>query len=84
MPKISVIVPVYNVEKYVAQCLDSLLGQTMQDIEIICIDDKSPDNALQILREYGTRDCRVRIIELEKNSGVSVARNTGKIGRAHV
>lgn len=77
MPKISVVVPVYNVEKYVAQCLDSLLGQTMHDIEIICVDDKSPDNALQILREYAARDNRVRIIEQEKNGGVSVARNTG-------
>lgn len=77
MPKISVIVPCYNVEKYIRTCLDSLLNQTLRDIEIICVDDKSPDNTLEILREYESRDTRVRVIAQPQNMGVSIARNTG-------
>ena len=77
MPKVSVIVPCYNVEKYICTCLDSLLNQTLRDIEIICVDDKSPDNVLEILHQYAKRDSRIRVIELPENAGVSVARNTG-------
>ena len=76
-PEISIIVPVYNVEPYVARCLDSLIEQTLRDIEIICVDDKSTDNSLSILYEYAKKDKRIRVIALEKNSGVSTARNTG-------
>ena len=76
-PKISVIVPVYNVAPYLARCLDSLVGQTMSDIEIICIDDKSTDNSLEILREYERKDKRIHVIALDKNSGVATARNAG-------
>ena len=77
MPKVSVIVPCYNVEQYVAKCLSALCGQTLKDIEIICIDDKSTDNTLQILQEFASKDDRVKLFELSKNSGVAVARNTG-------
>lgn len=75
MPQISVIIPVYNTEKYLADCLDSVLTQTLSDIEIICIDDGSTDNSLKILQEYVQRDNRIKIIQ-QKNMGVVTARNT--------
>lgn len=77
VPKVSIIVPCYNVEKYVGQCLDSLLKQTLTDIEIICIDDKSTDGTLSILKKYAKQDARIVVKSLACNSGVSVARNTG-------
>lgn len=77
MPKVSVIVPCYNVAPYIGACLDSLINQTLDDIEIICVDDKSTDNTLAIIKERMPQDSRIKIIELPKNSGVSVARNTG-------
>ena len=77
IPEVSVIVPVYNVEPYLRRCLDSLVNQTLEDIEIICINDCSPDNSLATLKEYAERDGRINIIDFEKNQGVSVARNTG-------
>ena len=76
MPKVSVIVPIWNVEKYLPKCLDSLINQTLKDIEIICINDGSPDNCLNILKEYQAKDNRIIIID-QKNQGVSVARNKG-------
>lgn len=76
MPKISIIVPVYNVDKYLRQCLDSLLNQTLKDIEIICINDGSTDNCLQILEEYAKKDIRIKVIS-QRNKGLSGARNTG-------
>ncbi|EHQ91862.1 glycosyltransferase family 2 protein [Desulfosporosinus youngiae] len=76
MPKISVVVPVYNVEKYIAECLESLVNQTFKDIEIIIVDDGSPDNSAKIYKEYAALDSRVKVIE-KKNAGVSEARNTG-------
>ena len=75
-PKISVIIPVYNVEKYLARCLDSVLAQHFPDVEILCIDDGSTDGSLSILREYAARDSRIRVLE-QKNSGASAARNAG-------
>ena len=77
MSKISIIVPCYNVEKWVGRCLDSLIGQTLSDIEIICIDDKSTDNTLTILKQYADADERISIIEMPENRGVAVARNMG-------
>lgn len=77
MPKVSVIVPCYNVAPYVGACLDSLVNQTLHDIEIICVDDKSTDNTAEIVRERARTDSRIKLIELPKNGGVSVARNTG-------
>lgn len=76
MIKVSIIVPVYNVEKYLRECLDSLIGQTLKDIEIITINDGSPDNSLQILEEYAAKDARVKVIN-QKNAGLSAARNRG-------
>lgn len=75
-PKISIIVPVYNVEAYLPQCLDSLINQTYGNLEIICVNDGSPDGSGEILREYAVRDARVYIIE-QVNQGLSGARNTG-------
>ncbi|GHT32932.1 hypothetical protein FACS1894214_4880 [Planctomycetales bacterium] len=74
MPKISVIIPVYKVEQYLRQCLDSVIAQTFKDIEIICVDDGSPDNCPQILEEYAANDFRIRVIHKE-NGGLSSARN---------
>ena len=62
MPKVSIIVPVYNVEKYLPQCLDSILKQTFTDFECICVNDGSPDNSLAILQEYAKKDDRIKII----------------------
>lgn len=74
IPKISVIIPAYKTAKYIQACMDSVLSQTMNDIEIICINDGSPDNALDIFNEYAKRDSRVRVID-QKNMGICVARN---------
>lgn len=76
MPKISIIVPVYNVEPYLRQCLDSLINQTYQNIEIICVDDGSTDSSGKILDQYAQTDSRLQSIHT-KNSGVASARNTG-------
>lgn len=76
MPKISIIVPVYNVQQYIGQCLESLVNQTFDDIEIIIVDDGSPDESYKIYEKYAEKDSRVRIIKKE-NAGVSEARNTG-------
>ena len=73
-PKISIIVPVYNVAPYLRQCLDSLVGQTYRDIEIICVDDGSTDESGEILDQYAADDPRIRVIHIG-NSGVSAARN---------
>lgn len=76
MPKVSIIVPVYNVEKYLPSCLDSLIKQTLTDIEILCINDGSTDNSLSILKKYSLNDTRIKIID-KSNEGVGNARNTG-------
>jgi glycosyltransferase involved in cell wall biosynthesis len=76
MVKISAIVPVYNVEEYLGECLDSLINQTFEDIEIICVNDGSTDSSPEILDEYQNMDSRIRIISQE-NRGLSGARNTG-------
>lgn len=77
MPKISIILPIYNVELHLKECLDSLINQTLKDIEIICIDDKSTDNSLSILKEYANYDNRIIVLEQEINQGPGVARNRG-------
>ena len=76
MPKVSVIIPIYNVEEYLRACLDSVLNQTLGDIEIICVDDGSTDCSAMILAEYAAKDSRVRIVA-QKNAGAGAARNTG-------
>ena len=74
--KVSVIVPVFNVESYLNESLDSILNQTLKDIEIICINDGSTDNSLDILETYSKKDKRIKIISKE-NEGQGVARNVG-------
>ncbi len=78
MARISIIIPVYNIEKYLPKCLDSLLNQTFQDFEIICVNDGSKDNSLVILEEYKNRDSRIKIITKE-NGGAGSARNRGLV-----
>lgn len=73
---ISIIVPIYKVEKYLRQCLDSLVNQTYSDIEIILVDDGSPDESSKIYEEYTKKDSRIKVIKQE-NQGLSGARNTG-------
>lgn len=75
MPSVSVIVPIYNVEEYLPRCLESLLNQTLQDIEIICIDDGSKDSSGAILDDYALRSTKIRAVHVN-NGGVSRARNT--------
>ena len=75
-PTVSIIVPVYNVEKYLRQCLDSILAQTLTDIEIICVDDGSTDASLEILHEYAAKDSRIWVINQE-NHGYGYALNRG-------
>ena len=77
IPKISIIIPAYNVEKYLRECLDSCVNQTLKDIEIICVDDCSPDNSIKILEEYQQKDPRIKIFRHEKNKNLGAARNTG-------
>ncbi|MCD8377341.1 MAG: glycosyltransferase [Candidatus Gastranaerophilales bacterium] len=76
MLKISVIVPIYNAEPYLSRCLESILNQTLSDIEIICVNDGSDDNSAKILEEYSKKDERIFVITQE-NGGMSAARNTG-------
>lgn len=77
MSKVSVIIPVYNVEEYLEKCLDSVCNQTLKEIEIICVNDCSPDNSLEILDVYSKKDSRIKILNRSKNGGLSAARNTG-------
>lgn len=74
MVKVSIIVPVYNVEKYLSKCLESLINQTLKDIEIICVNDGSGDNSLDILKNFAQKDSRIKIID-KQNEGVAIARN---------
>ena len=64
-PKVSVIIPVYNVEEYLRECLDSVVNQTLKEIEIICVDDGSTDNSLEILKEYAKKDNRISVLTQE-------------------
>ncbi|MBP0981297.1 MAG: glycosyltransferase family 2 protein, partial [Oscillospiraceae bacterium] len=83
-PKVSVIIPVYNTEKYLRECLDSVINQTLTDIEIICVDDASTDSSPEILAEYAAADSRITVITHEVNKKqaavkkTAVARATGK------
>lgn len=77
MSKVSVIIPVYNAKDYLRRCLDSVCNQTLQDIEIICVNDCSTDNSLEILQDYAQKDTRIKIIDCKKNGGESIARNIG-------
>lgn len=77
MAKVSIIVAAYNVADYIREALDSAVGQTLQDIEIVCVDDCSTDGTAEILQEYAVRDSRVRVIRHEQNQGPFAARHTG-------
>ena len=79
--KVSIVVPVYNGARYLKECLDSLLSQTLQDVEVIVVDDASTDSTPTVLSDYARRDPRVRVLTQKKNLGVSSARNLG-IGAA--
>ena len=76
MPKVSIIIPIYNVEKYLKECLDSVVNQTLKDIEIICVNDGSTDKSGQILDEYASKDNRIKVIHKE-NGGYGKAMNIG-------
>lgn len=80
MSKVSVIIPVYNAEEHIRQCLESVINQTLTDIEIICVDDGSTDCSLEILKEYEGKDSRIQVIQQE-NGGAGAARNAG-LGKA--
>jgi len=75
-PEVSVIMPVYNAAEHLRQCLDSVTGQTLRDIEIICVDDGSTDDSAAILKEYAARDSQIRVLTQE-NAGAGAARNRG-------
>ena len=75
-PKVSIIVPVYNVEKYIHRCVESLINQTLKDIEIILVDDESPDSCPSICDEYAQKDARIKVIH-KKNEGLGLTRNAG-------
>lgn len=77
MIKISVIVPVYNVENYLRECLESIINQTLKEIEILCIDDCSTDNSYSILEEYAKKDNRIILIKNLENKGGGYNRNIG-------
>lgn len=76
MPKVSVIIPVYNQAPYLAECLDSVLAQSLREIEVVCVDDGSTDGSERMLDDYAKRDLRVKVIH-QSNAGVAAARNNG-------
>ena len=76
-PLVTIAIAVYNTEKYLSDCMDSVVNQTYQNLEIICVNDCSTDKSLEILEEYASKDSRVKIITNEKNSGLGVTRNVG-------
>lgn len=75
-PKVSIVVPIYNVEKYLDRCIQSLLAQTLKEIEIILVDDESPDNCPQICDRYVAKYTYVKVVH-KKNDGLGQARNSG-------
>ncbi|EGJ3618626.1 glycosyltransferase family 2 protein, partial [Campylobacter jejuni] len=77
MPKISIILPTFNVEKYIAKALESCINQSFKDIEIIVVDDCGSDKSIDIAKEYAKKDERIKIIHNEENLGTFAARNNG-------
>ena len=77
MVQVSIILPVYNVEQYLRQCLDSITKQTFKDFEVVVVNDCSPDNSLQIIEEYQQKDSRIVLFNMPTNQGISKARNEG-------
>ena len=76
-PFVSILVPVYGAEKYLRRCLDSILNQNFEDMEVILVNDASPDRSLQIMEEYAAKDSRFKIIQHDRNYGRVKARKTG-------
>ena len=76
-PLVTVVVPFYNVENYIKDCLDSICNQSYQNLEIICVDDCGQDDSISIVEDYAKKDCRIKIIRHEHNKGLGGARNTG-------
>ena len=76
MPQVSVVIPVYNIEAHLRQCLDSVAGQTLSDLEVICVDDGSTDTSPAILEEYAQKDPRFQVVR-QANAGPGAARNRG-------
>lgn len=76
MKKVSIIIPVYNIEMFLPKCLESVIGQTYADLEIICVDDGTPDESAAVILSYAEKDGRIRLVS-QKNQGLSAARNTG-------
>ena len=76
-PLVSIVVPVYNVESYIEECLQSVCSQTYENLEIICVDDVGNDRSMDVVRSFAVKDCRIKIIEHDKNKGLAEARNTG-------
>ena len=76
-PKVSILIPVYNTAQYLPRCMSSVLEQTLKDIEIVVVNDASPDNAAEVLAEYAKQDFRVKIVTHEKNGGILAARLSG-------
>ena len=74
--KVSVLVPIYNVEKYLSKCLESLCSQTLQDMEMICINDGSTDASREIVEQYRKKDSRIKVID-QDNSGYGISMNRG-------
>ena len=77
MSRVTVLVAAFNAEKYLEACLDSLVNQTLKDIQIVCIDDASTDSTLTILQKYAAQDSRIQILQRKENAGQAVARNMG-------
>src|SRR3954453_3649613 len=77
MPRVSVVVPIYNVEDYLEECLDSLAAQTFEDLEVVMVDDSSTDGSAAIAESFAARDPRFRVVRRAANGGLSAARNTG-------
>ena len=78
-PCVSIVVAAYNVEKYIARCLDSLINQTLENIEIIVVNDCATDQTLQIVNQYAKNDHRIVVLDKKVNEGLSMARNLSKI-----
>jgi len=78
MLKVSIVIPIYNVENYIEECLKSATNQTLKDIEIICVNDCSTDNSLKIVQKFAQNDNRIKIINKEKNEGAGITRNIGQ------
>ena len=77
MQKLSIVIPVYNTAIYLKECLESIINQTYSEIEIICVDDCSPDNSAEIIKEYAAKDSRIKYIKHTENKFQGGARNTG-------